>query len=95
MGNFGFWAVANFGKTTAYIEKDNISSKENGNVYCLKREKPNRQYNKAKKLLSKCKNAKKAVGKMKKPTACLVKCQISSSVKEKDYCLPSKMPNKQ
>ena len=69
MGNFGFWAVANFGKVTAYIEKYNISSKENGNVYCLKREKPNKQYNKAKKLLSKRKNAKKALRKMKNATA--------------------------
>ena len=69
MGDFGFWAVANFGKVTAYIEKYNISSSENEKDYCLKREKLNRQYNKAKKLLSKCKNAKKAVGKMKKATA--------------------------
>jgi len=95
MGNFGFWAVANIGKVTAYIEKYNISSKEKGKVYCLKREKTNRQYNKAKKLLSKCKNAKKAVGKMKKTTAQIEKCKISSSVREKDYCLPSKMPYKQ
>ena len=32
---------------------------------------------------------------MKKTTAQIEKCKISSSVREKDYCLPSKMPYKQ
>ena len=94
-GEFWILSSSEFWKNTAYIEKYNISSKEKGKVYCLKREKTNRQYNKAKKLLSKCKNAKKAVGKMKKTTAQIEKCKISGSVREKDYCLPSKMPYKQ